>query len=197
LHIRMPLARSIMVCLLVLSALAAVTAGCATGSPEDTTTSGAVSSTASSTTTSESGTTTTLPLMTEYDRELAKTATIQNQLAVYLRDQQASQDDPRMGIIYGLRARTQALSGRKAVDAGDLALADTAMKDVYSTLNRGSNVATGTAAQTLADARAIIATLGAPSDNPDEAATRLDQFIARLTPLLDEATAIVPTTTST
>jgi hypothetical protein len=57
-------------------------------------------------------------------------------------------------------------------------------------------VATGTVAQTLADARAIVATLGAPSDGPDRAATLLDQFIAQLAPLLAEATAITPTTTT-
>ena len=142
-------------------------------------------------------TTTTLPqMLSEYDRELAKTAAIQNRLAVFLSSQQASQDDPRFGIIYGLRARTQALTCRKALSTKDLVFADAAMRDVYQTLNLGRNIATGAVAQILTDSQAIVATLGAPSDNPDEAATLLDQFIAKLAPMLDQATAITPTTST-
>jgi hypothetical protein len=193
-------ARPATVCLLLLLALLAIAAGCASGSSGHTATSASTASTSSgatTTTTSGAGTTTTLPqMMSDYDKELAKTATIQHNLALYLSDQQASQTDPRMGLFYGLRARTQALTCRKALSTGDLALADSAMRDVYSTLNIGRDVATGTVAQTLADARAIVAALGAPSDGPDRAATLLDQFIAQLAPLLAEATAITPTTTT-
>jgi hypothetical protein len=201
LNLRTLSARPAAVCLLLLLALLAIATGCASGSSGHTTTSTSTASTSSSastsTTTNGGGTTTTLPqMMSDYDRELAKTATIQHNLALYLSDQQASQTDPRMGLFYGLRARTQALTCRKALSTGDLAMADSAMRDIYSTLNIGRDVATGTVAQTLADARAIVATLGAPSDGPDRAATLLDQFIAQLAPLLAEATAITPTTTT-
>jgi len=187
-------------CLLLFLALAIATAGCAAGSSGQATTTGSEASTSlsSTPTTGQSATTTTLPeMLSDYDRELAKTATIQHELAVYLTDQQASEDDPRMGIIYGLRARTQAITCRKALSLDDLASADAAMKEVYVTLNVSKDIPTGTTAQALADARDIAATVGAPSDNPDQAAVLLDQFIALLAPLLDEATAITGTTTST
>ena len=197
--IRVSTTRAMTVYLLLLLVFATVVAGCASSPSGQTTTTASDASTDSNATTSQSVTTTTTsPIeLTATDRELAKTAKVANQLAVFLSDQQVAQDDPRMGIIFGLRARTQALTCRKALDQGDMELADTAMRDVYSTVNLGRNVAAGAVAQTLTDAQAIIATLGAPSDNPGQAATLLDQFIARLAPLLDEATAITPTTTST
>ncbi|MFH0915420.1 MAG: hypothetical protein V1912_03110 [bacterium] len=196
--IRMPMARAVTVCLLLLLVLAAITAGCSSGPSGQATTAASEASTGTSTTTSQGVTTTTSPIeLTADDKELAKTAKVANQLVAFLSDQQVGQDDPRMGIIFGLRARIQALTCSKALDQGDMELADTAMKDVYSTVNLGRNVATGTVAQTLTDAQAIVATLGRPSDNAGQAATLLDQFIARLAPLLDEATAITPATTST
>jgi len=196
--VRTSTARLTAASLLLLLILGAIVAGCSSEPSGQATTTASNAGAGSSTTATQSATTTTSPLqLSDYDRELAKTATIQHQLAVYLDEQQVSQGDPRMGIIYGLRVRVQALTCRQALDKGDLALADTAMKDVYSTLNLGRNVATGTTAAALADARAIIDTLGAPSDAPGQAAVLLDRFIAQLAPLLDEATAITPSTTST
>jgi len=124
------------------------------------------------------------------DRELADTATVGNQLAKYLGDSIAD-DDPRMGVVFGLRARVQALSCRKTLDAGDMSSADSAMKQIYSTVNLGRNVATGTVAATLEDAYTTIKTLGIPSDAPEQAEQLLDTFIGQLEPLLDEAKAIV------
>jgi hypothetical protein len=200
-NIRAPRARATTVAVagtLLIVTLAVLAVGCASGPSGQTTTTTSGTTAGSSTTGSQSVTTTTLPqMMSEYDKELAKTSTIENQLAAYLSKQQAAQDDPRAAIIFGLRTRVQALTCRKALSNNDLTLADSAMRDVYTTLNLGRNLATGTVAQTLTDARAIIATLGAPSDNPGQAATLLDQFIAALAPLLDEATAIAPATTST
>jgi hypothetical protein len=196
--IRTSTARLTTASLLLLLVFAAIAAGCSSEPSGQATTTASDAGVASSTTATQSATTTTSPLqLSDYDRELAKTATIQHQLAVYLDEQQVSQGDPRIALIYGLRARVQALTCRNALDKGDLALADLAMKDVYSTLNLGGNVATGTTATILADARAIIDTLGAPSDAPGQAAVLIDRFIAQLAPLLDEATAITPSTTST
>jgi hypothetical protein len=196
--IRTSMARVTTACLLLLLVFAATTAGCSSEPKGQATTTASDAGAGSSTTATQNVTTTTSPLaLSGYDRELTKTANIQHQLAVYLNGQQVSQSDPRMGIIYGLRVRVQALTCRQALDKGDLALADIAMKDVYSTLNLGRDVATGATAKVLADARAIVDTLGAPSDAPEQAATLLDRFISQLAPLLDEATAITPSTTST
>jgi len=189
--------RRTIACLLVLLFSATLLAGCSSGATRVTTTSLSVG-TSSTATTMQGSTTTTAPLtLSEFDKELAKTATVQHQLAVFLTDSGADQDDPRMGIFYGLKARVQALSCRKALDGGDLEMADSAMQDVYYSLNLGTDIATGTVAQTLAGARAIVATLGKPSDEPDNATVLLDQFIAALAALLDEATAMIPATTST
>ena len=196
--IRTSMARLTTACLLLLLVLAAATAGCSSKLSGQATTTASDAGAGSSTTATQSVTTTTPPMeLSAYDKELAKTARVQHELAVYLSEQQVSQGDPRMGIIYGLRVRVQALTCRQALDKGDLTLADIAMKDVYSTLNLGRNVATGATAKVLADARAIIDTLGTPSDAPEQAAALLDRFISQLAPLLDEATAITPSTTST
>jgi hypothetical protein len=136
-------------------------------------------------------------VLSQWDKELAKTASIQNKLTNVLLTEKAADDDPRMAIIYGLRARTQAIACRQALDKKDTKLADSAMLGVHYMLNLGRNLATGTVAQTLAAARAIVENLGAPSDSPDEAAGLLDQFITASAPLLDEAAALIPSTTTT
>ncbi len=178
-------------------AVAVMAGGCSSGETGDTATTASGTSVGPSTTvgptTTVAQTTTTLPqMLSDWDRQLAETAQVQNELAAYLSKQGAAQDDPRLAVIYGLRARVQAITGRQALEQGDLELADTAMREVYPTLNLGRNVAEGSVSQTLEDAHTIIATLGAPSDKPDEAATLLDQFIAQLAPLLDEARALAP-----
>jgi hypothetical protein len=134
--------------------------------------------------------------LSSFQKELARTAVVQNALAQMLSDQNAAQDDPRMALLLGLRARTQALSGRQALADGDLELARQAMIDVYSTLNRGRDVAEGSLAQTLADAHAAIETVGNPADDPERAAASLDEFISILAPLLEEAQALTAGSTS-
>jgi hypothetical protein len=182
---------------LLVLVLAGVGGGCSSGETDGTATTASGTSIGPSTSvrpsTTVAPTTTTLPqVLTDWDRQLAETAQVQNQLAAYLTEQGAGQDDPRLAIIYGLRARVQAITGRQALEKGDLELADTAMRDVYPTLNLARNAAEGSVSQTLEDAYTIIATLGIPSDKPEEAATLLDQFIAGLSPLLDEAKALIP-----
>ena len=182
---------------LLVLVLAGVGGGCSWGEADGTATTASGTSIGPSTsvgpTTTVAPTTTTLPqVLTDWDRQLAETAQVQNQLAAYLTEQGAGQDDPRLAIIYGLRARVQAITGRQALEKGDLELADTAMRDVYPPLNLARNAAEGSVSQTLEDAYTIIATLGIPSDKPEEAATLLDQFIAGLSPLLDEAKALIP-----
>ena len=185
--------------LFVLLAVALVLAGsgCSENSSADTATtaSGTSVGPSSSAGSSSTVTSTSLPeMLSEWDRELAETAQVQNQLTVYLAEQDVADDDPRVAVIFGLRARTQAITCRQALDQGDLDLADMAMKDVYPTLNLGRNLAEGSVSQILEDAYASIADLGIPSDKPSEAAASLEEFIAALRPLLDEARALVPTT---
>jgi hypothetical protein len=142
---------------------------------------------------------TTAPPVTlnSYDKELANTAKVENSLARYLAEQNVADSDPRMAIIYGLRARVQTLSCRKALESGDMAVADSAMRDVYSTLNLGKSIATGAVAQTLAEAYATVKSLGIPSESPDKAKQLLDTCGEQLKALLAEAQGVMSGTTTT
>ena len=183
-------------CLLLVIAVATFVGACSSQPSPGPTASTATTENPTSTVRESTSTTTPAVTMSAYDRELAKTVNIQHRLSVYLTNQSAPPDDPRMGLVYGLKARVQALTCRNALAKGELELADYAMKDVYLSLNLGRDLATGVTAQTLAEARSIVETLGVPSDRPQEAADLLDQFIARLAPLLQEAEALMPTTSS-
>ncbi len=184
------------VCLLLL-VLVATVAGCS-NTTGNTSTSGSDTSVTSGPTTADSASTTTGEpgMMTDIQRELAKTSSTQHEFATYLTDKGSAESDPQRGIFLGLRARTNALSCRDALAKGELEIADYAMREVYQAMNQGQAVATGDVLQTLTAAREIIATLGAPSDSPEEADALLEQFITALGPLLDEATGILSTTTT-
>lgn len=140
--------------------------------------------------------TTTGSLLSEWDRQLRDNAKIQHALAVYLTDLGADETDPQMALYYGLQARTRALTCRKALAQDDLELADTAMLDVYHALNLARNVAAGSLAEILADAHAVVETLGTPSDAPAEAAPILDRFLEATAPLVEEANALLSSTSS-
>ncbi len=103
-----------------------------------------------------------------------------------------------MALIFGLRARTQALSGRQALAEGDLTLAQQAMIDVYATINRGRRRSRGFRS---AEARPRPTRSSRPWATPPttRSGRRLSwtQFIAALAPLLDEAEAMTGTTTAT
>jgi len=195
---RLVLARGTrVICVLVVAVLLGLTAGCS--SDEDaasSTTESAVTTTTASTTASDT-TATTSSLITEWDRKLKEVAVVQNQLAGILLEENAPDDDPRMGIVHGLRACTQAIACREALDQQNLALADTAMQELRYSLNLARDVATGTVAQKVAGARAIIEPLGKPSAAPEEATRLLDAFLTALTPLVDDAKALLPETTTT
>jgi hypothetical protein len=199
---RPPITTFWVACVLVLlvALAAAVLSGCASDSSGSTTTSSdAAVGTSSTTGPADTTTSTTTPPITlsTYQKELARTENVQNALIQQLTDEGVAQDDPRMALVFGLRARMQALSGSQALAEGDLNLARQAMTDVYATVNRGRNIADGSVAQVLADAHAVIETLGDPSDDPELAATLLDEFIAALAPLLDEAESMSASTTAT
>lgn len=172
--------------------------GCSSGSTGTGETTSDTGTTASETAPTSGATSTSPPVtLSQYDRELAKTATAQRDLSAYLSEHGAADNDPRYGLVYGLRVRSQAITGRQALANNNLSLADVAIKDIRQTLNLGIGVATGTTAQILAEAKATAAKVGAPSDAPEQAAILFDQIISQLAPLLDEAAATVPTTGTT
>ena len=186
---RPPVMRYVLALSLVLL-VAATMAGCSSGGSGETT----VSVTSS---TSESSRTSPPMTLGQFDKALADTANVENKLAQYLTDQGITDNDPRLAIIYGLRARVQAYSCLKSLSSGDTASADSAMKDIYSTINLGRNMAKDSVKTTLESAYSTIATLGSPSGAPDQAKQLLDTFISQLKPLIDDANAITATTTPT
>ena len=151
----------------------------------------------SSTTTTTSSATTAPSLLSPTEKELAETARIEHSYAVYLSNEHAPEDDPRMAALFGLRARIQALTCLGALSGGNMELADTAMLNVYRSLNRGQAVATESVATLLAEARSVIAEVGAPSDHPEEAKRSLEHFVEKLAPLVDEVAGLLNTTTTT
>jgi len=181
-------------CLVVLVLVLVAAAGC---SSDEVTTSTAGTSSTQTSTTSGSTTSTTGSLLSEWDRQLRDNAKVQHEFALYLNGIDAADDDPVMALYYGLQARTHALTCRKALAEDDLELADAAMLEVYYSLNRGRNLAQGPVADTLAAAYATVETLGAPSNDPKNAATVLDRFLEASLPLVDQVTATLSSTTTT
>jgi hypothetical protein len=172
--------------------------GCSTNSSSEDTNTSTGKTTQTVPTTSTTTSTSTPPLtLSPHDKELAKTARMQNALAIALAEEDVATDDPRMAVMFGLRARVQALSCRKALADGNLESARTAMTNIYATVNLGRNVAQNDVAKILTDAHGAIATLGDPSHDPKAAETVLGKFIDILAPLLDEAAKLTPTTSAT
>ena len=177
-------------------------AGCGKGTTTSTGSSEATVSTqgGDTTTVSQGGPTTTAAGLGQdpvYDHRLATTALAENRLAVYLQNQNVTQNDPRIGLLYGLRAQEQAITARKALALKVSDIADSAMKDVYSTVSLGRGLATGTVLSTLDAAYKTIENLGQPSTAPDSAATLLDTFISQLDPLIAQANAVDGSSTTT
>lgn len=189
-----PLVFALFLAVIVLSTL--LVDGCSSGSSGQTTS----TSVAPSTSTAPASTSSTLPsLLSDREKELAKTARTQNELAGILKQQNVPLDDPRMALVYSLRARAQALGCLSMLAKGDAASLETAdgvMLDIYHMLNLARGTATGTTAETLAAARAIADKIGAPSNHVDEAADLLEQFIQATAPLIDQAAAIIKAGTS-
>jgi hypothetical protein len=188
--------------LLLAAAIFLALSGCSDDTEQSTTTMASDSSTSSSesteTTTSRT-TDATNSMMTEWDLKLEDSANAQHLLALRLEETGVPEDDPQRAVLYGLKARINALSCLTALDRGYTEVADIAMREVYSAMNIGRTLATGSIAQTLADARAIVDTLGAPSDRPEEAAALLEEFVEALAPLVEQAIhmAGAPSTTAT
>ena len=187
---------------LLLTGLALLSVGCsgstattsATTSLSESTT---LTTAATSSTTLEATTSTTLPSMiTPTQLDLANTAKVMQSLLQVLQAGNVSKTDPRLAIIYGLRARENALSARQAIDDNNPSIADTAVQEVNTLMNLGTPLAQGETATLLNDASKTIANLGQPSDALQKAAPVLDQFIAQLKPLIDEANALLSSSTT-
>jgi hypothetical protein len=190
---------------LLICAAAVGLAGCGKGAAPSTTSTGSSETTVSTqggdtTTVSQSGPTTTAAGLGQdpvYDHRLATTALAENRLAIYLQNQNVAQNDPRIGLLYGLRAQEDALTARKALSQKSYSIADSAMQEVYATTSLGRTVATGTVLATLDSGYKTIENLGHPSASPDSAATLLDTFISQLDPLIAQANAVDGASTST
>jgi hypothetical protein len=156
-------------------------------------------------TTIAAGPTTTLP--TAYNtpesnalaRELKRTVQLAAKLGQRLQDQGAAADDPRIAMVWALRARGQAVTARKASLEKQPELADNAAKELRIQLARAAAIADGTLAAEIAKAVALAGTVGRPSSDPTKAAVALDGIIKQLEPLIAQAEALIgsgsPTTT--
>jgi len=124
-------------------------------------------------------------------RELKRTAQLAAVLGQQLQDQGVPQDDPRVGLVWALRARGQAVTARKAILEEQLELADNATKELRVQLNRAGAVADAPVADDITKAIAVLTTMQKPSSDPAAAATTLDGLIKQLEPLIAQAQAVV------
>ncbi len=180
-------------CLLLLVVALTTAVGCSS----DATTTTAATDSVQTSTTDGSSPPTTGSLMTEWDKLLRNNAKIQHQFAIYLSEIDAANDDPLLGLYYGIQARTNALTCRKALAEEALETADAAMLEVYYALNRGRSLAQGSVADMLSDAYAVVETLGAPSNDPQNAAAILERFLETSEPIVDQVTATISSAATT
>jgi hypothetical protein len=166
---------------LLAAALVLTIAACSHGN-QNTTVSSAASTSFSIPTTST--TQTTLPPI---DKDIGDTSVLVHNLQLLLVKDNAPVNDPRMAIVFALRARINALSGRKAIEAPDLAVADAAMKQVYAQINAAKSLAQGEIAPIVQQAYTVIENLGMPSSDPAQADKILEQFTTQLKPLIAKA----------
>ncbi len=121
-------------------------------------------------------------------RELKRTSTALTDLATVLSEEGASDDDPRSGTVYALRARAQALTARRAIVDNQLPLADEAVAQLGRLLSQGVRTAQGETAAALARAQEHMSQMAFPSTDALRAASALDYVIRDLAPLVPEGT---------
>jgi hypothetical protein len=133
-------------------------------------------------------------------RELKRTAQLSAQLGQRLQDQGVAADDPRIAMVWALRARGQAVVARKAILEKQPELADNAIKELRIQLSRAGALADTSLAATIARATDLMANVGKPSSDPTKAAAALDSIMKELEPLIAQGQALVasasPTTTA-
>jgi hypothetical protein len=132
-------------------------------------------------------------------RDLKRTSQLATTLGQLLQDQGVENDDPRVALVWALRARGQAVTARKAILEEQLELADNATKELRIQLARAAAMADPPLADELAKATALMATLGRPSSDPAAATGALESMITQLEPLMAQGQALVgsPSATTT
>lgn len=124
-------------------------------------------------------------------RELKRTAQLAAILGQRLQNQGAAADDPRIAMVWALRARGQAITARKAILEKQPQLADDAAKGLATQLARAGTMADGSLAGEIAQALALVATMGKPSSDPTATADTLDSIIKQLEPIVAQAEALI------
>jgi hypothetical protein len=102
-------------------------------------------------------------------------------------------NDPRLGPLYGLRARAQAFIAQRALLDGQPALADAAALQMIKLLGQGVAVAREPTLSVLKQAQHDLAGLGVPSSTPNAAVPKLIAAAATLAPLLPPPTSTTTT----
>lgn len=121
----------------------------------------------------------------EYMRELKETVTAAARLGEELEASGAPSDDPRGAIVYGIRARGQAITTLKALSEKNMEMADAATKEMRSLLARGKNLNEDSTPEAVKKAVTHTEELGIPSQDPDQARPVLKQIVEDLEPLME------------
>jgi hypothetical protein len=125
--------------------------------------------------------------------ELKRTAQATAVLTGQLQQDQAPADDPRVPLVYGLRARAQAITARKALLEGQPDVADAAATQLGVLLRRADGASDEQVALAVAAAAAGFESLGIPSQGERESVNAvLDRMMGDLEPLFDAAAAAAP-----
>jgi hypothetical protein len=98
-------------------------------------------------------------------------------------------NDPRLGPLYGLRARAQAFIAQRALLDSQPALADSAALQMVKLLGQGVAVAKEPTLSVLKRAQQDLAGMGGPSSSPNTAVPKLIAAAATLAPLLPPPTS--------
>jgi hypothetical protein len=98
-------------------------------------------------------------------------------------------NDPRLGPLYGLRARAQAFVAQRALLDSQPTLADAAALQMVKLLGQGVAVAKEPTLSLLKQAQHDLTGLGVPSSSPDTVVPKLIAAAATLAPLLPPPTS--------
>jgi hypothetical protein len=102
-------------------------------------------------------------------------------------------NDPRLGPLYGLRARAQAFIAQRALLDSQPALADAAALQMVKLLGQGVAVAKEPTLSVLKQAQRDLAGTGVPSASPNTVVPKLIAAAATLAPLLPPPTSTTTT----
>jgi len=120
-----------------------------------------------------------------YMEELKVTVRAAARLGEELEASGAQPDDPRSAIVFGVRARGQAITTLKALSEKDMEMADAAALEMRSLLARANNLGKSSTPDAVKEAAVHVEKLGIPSADPEKARPVLEQMVKDLKPLLD------------